>query len=67
MLLNDESVFVDELFEDIGPLIASRVVRPGTAEVIYTHQKDAIKAVEIYHNRQLTAYEVYAGDTASSE
>uniref|UniRef100_A0A8D8YPY9 Polymerase delta-interacting protein 3 n=2 Tax=Cacopsylla melanoneura TaxID=428564 RepID=A0A8D8YPY9_9HEMI len=44
---------IKELFEDIGPLIASRVVRPGTAEVIYVHQKDAIKAVETYHNRQL--------------
>lgn len=44
---------IKELFEDIGDLIASRVVRPGTAEVIYKHQKDAIKAVETYHNRQL--------------
>lgn len=47
------SADIKELFEDIGPLIASRVVRPGTAEVIYASQKDAIKAVETYHNRQL--------------
>uniref|UniRef100_A0A1B6DIL4 RRM domain-containing protein n=2 Tax=Clastoptera arizonana TaxID=38151 RepID=A0A1B6DIL4_9HEMI len=44
---------IKELFEDIGPLLASRIVRPGTAEVIYNLLKDAKKAVEAYHNRQL--------------
>ncbi|XP_075220253.1 uncharacterized protein LOC142323852 isoform X1 [Lycorma delicatula] len=44
---------IKELFEDIGPLVTSRVVRPGTAEVIYVLQKHAIEAVEAYHNRQL--------------
>lgn len=44
---------VQELFEDIGPLVASRLVRPGTAEVIYKMQKDAKTAVDAYHNRQL--------------
>lgn len=44
---------IKELFEDIGPLITSHVVRPGTAEVIYKYQKDAKTAVEAYHNRQL--------------
>lgn len=33
--------------------MTSHVVRPGTAEVIYVNQKDAISAVDAYHNRQL--------------
>ncbi|KAL0272452.1 UNVERIFIED_CONTAM: hypothetical protein PYX00_005412 [Menopon gallinae] len=44
---------VKELFEDIGELISSKVVRPGTAEVVYKLHKDAVKAVDVYHNRQL--------------
>lgn len=44
---------IRELFEDIGPLVASRLVRPGTAEVVYRLYKDAERAVENYHNRQL--------------
>jgi len=44
---------IKELFEDLGPLLTSRLVRPGTAEVIYKFQKDAKKAVDAYHNRQL--------------
>lgn len=31
----------------------SRLVRPGTAEVIFKTLIDAHKAVEVYHNRQL--------------
>ncbi|KAJ9593033.1 hypothetical protein L9F63_015302 [Diploptera punctata] len=44
---------IRELFEDIGPLVTSRLVRPGTAEVVYQLHKDAVKAVDAYHNRQL--------------
>ena len=44
---------IQELFEDIGPLVTSRLVRPGTAEVVYQLHKDAVKAVDAYHNRQL--------------
>ncbi|PNF26710.1 hypothetical protein B7P43_G03372 [Cryptotermes secundus] len=44
---------IRELFEDIGPLVTSRLVRPGTAEVVYQLHKDAVKAVDVYHNRQL--------------
>ncbi len=29
------------------------MIRVGIAEVAYKSQKDAMKAVEIYHNRQL--------------
>ncbi|XP_039292155.1 polymerase delta-interacting protein 3 isoform X2 [Nilaparvata lugens] len=44
---------IKELFGELGQLIASHVVRPGTAEVIYMNQKDAIAAVDAYHNRTL--------------
>ncbi|XP_067013669.1 polymerase delta-interacting protein 3 [Anabrus simplex] len=44
---------IRELFEDIGPLVTSRLVRPGTAEVVYQLHKDAVQAVDVYHNRQL--------------
>nr|CAD7577812.1 unnamed protein product [Timema californicum] len=44
---------IRELFEDLGILITSRLVRPGTAEVVYETLKDAVKAVDVYHNRQL--------------
>lgn len=44
---------IRELFEDIGDLLESRLVRPGVAEVIYRNAKDAEEAVDTYHNRQL--------------
>ncbi|KAG5899131.1 hypothetical protein JTB14_021629 [Gonioctena quinquepunctata] len=44
---------IKELFEDIGQLLAAKLVRPGVAEVIYKNLKDAQKAVDTYHNRQL--------------
>lgn len=44
---------IKELFEDIGELYDSRIVRPGVAEVIYKSLVDAEKAVDTYHNRQL--------------
>uniref|UniRef100_A0A182SGK0 RRM domain-containing protein n=1 Tax=Anopheles maculatus TaxID=74869 RepID=A0A182SGK0_9DIPT len=44
---------IKELFEDIGDLLESRLVRPGVAEVIYRNLEDAEKAVEAYHKRQL--------------
>ncbi|KAK0160439.1 hypothetical protein PV328_007849 [Microctonus aethiopoides] len=47
---------IKELFEDVGELLVSRLVRPGTAEVIYKTIKDATKAVETYHNRQLDGH-----------
>eukprot|EP00095_Tigriopus_kingsejongensis_P006488 maker-scaffold676_size113663-snap-gene-0.27 protein:Tk06488 transcript:maker-scaffold676_size113663-snap-gene-0.27-mRNA-1 annotation:"polymerase delta-interacting protein 3" len=42
-----------ELFGDIGPLKRSKIIESGTAEVVFVNRSDAIKAVEIYHNRQL--------------
>ncbi|XP_011494593.1 PREDICTED: polymerase delta-interacting protein 3-like [Ceratosolen solmsi marchali] len=47
---------IKELFEDVGELLVSRLVRPGVAEVIYKTLKDATKAVETYHNRQLDGH-----------
>lgn len=44
---------VQELFEDVGPLVSAHLVRPGIAEVIYKSLGDAEEAVETYHNRQL--------------
>jgi polymerase delta-interacting protein 3 len=44
---------IKELFEDIGVLLESRLVRPGVAEVIFKTLADAEEAVECYHNRQL--------------
>ncbi|KAJ8722674.1 hypothetical protein PYW07_003854 [Mythimna separata] len=44
---------IEELFGDVGGMLESRLVRPGTAEVMYKTQEDAQKAVDLYHNRQL--------------
>ncbi|KAI5637957.1 RNA recognition motif domain-containing protein [Phthorimaea operculella] len=44
---------IEELFGDVGGMVESRLVRPGTAEVIYKSVEDAQRAVELYHNRQL--------------
>eukprot|EP00099_Drosophila_melanogaster_P017357 NP_573325.1 uncharacterized protein Dmel_CG6961 [Drosophila melanogaster] len=43
---------IRELFSDIGPVYDARVVRPGTAEVIYKSLEHAEKAVDTYHHRQ---------------
>jgi len=42
-----------ELFGDIGALRRAKLIAPGHAEVTFVNKKDALKAVEIYHNRQL--------------
>ena len=44
---------IQELFSDVGHLKRVRISSPGTAEVIYINKADAVKAVEVYHNRQL--------------
>ncbi|XP_013146154.1 PREDICTED: polymerase delta-interacting protein 3-like [Papilio polytes] len=44
---------IEELFGDVGGMLESRLVRAGTAEVIYNSLEDAQKAVDLYHNRQL--------------
>merc|ERR1711874_384678 len=42
-----------ELFGDIGAVRRAKLVTPGHAEVTFVNKRDALKAVEIYHNRQL--------------
>ena len=37
----------------MGALKRARVVRPGTAEVIYLNKPDAVAACRKYHNREL--------------
>lgn len=44
---------IKELFQEVGDLSDARLVRTGVAEVIFKREKDALKAVEVYHNRQL--------------
>ena len=41
------------MFGDIGPLVKATLQRPGMAEVVYTRREDALRAVDVYHNRQL--------------
>jgi hypothetical protein len=42
---------VEELFGEVGDLLAAKLIRPGVAEVLYRNEGDAEKAHEIYHNR----------------
>ncbi|XP_069124554.1 polymerase delta-interacting protein 3-like isoform X2 [Argopecten irradians] len=42
-----------ELFGAIGPMKRARLVKPGTAEVVYVQKDDAMKAAQKYHNREL--------------
>ena len=45
---------ITELFGDIGPLKRAKLLDGGgSAEVVFVNRADAVKAVEIYHNRQL--------------
>ncbi|KAK4026124.1 polymerase delta-interacting protein 3 [Daphnia magna] len=42
-----------ELFGDVGSLVRASLQRPGVAEVVYVRRDDALRAVDVYHNRQL--------------
>jgi RNA recognition motif-containing protein len=44
---------ITELFGDVGALKRARIVESGVAEVVFVKKSDAVRAVEIYHNRQL--------------
>lgn len=59
--------FFQELFEDIGYLVYAKMIRSGVAEVAYTSQKDAAKAVEYYNNRQLDGLPMKCTMVASKE
>ncbi|XP_070506283.1 polymerase delta-interacting protein 3-like [Chironomus tepperi] len=42
-----------ELFSDIGEVMSAKIIRPGTAEIIYRQEGDDERAHEAYHNRIL--------------
>jgi len=42
-----------ELFSDIGEVISAKIIKQGTAEIIYRHEGDDERAHEAYHNRIL--------------
>jgi len=42
-----------ELFGDVGALKRAKIVGHGQGEVVFVKRSDAVRAVEIYHNRQL--------------
>ncbi|XP_071107987.1 uncharacterized protein [Haliotis cracherodii] len=42
-----------ELFGAIGALRKAKLIKQGTAEVVYVKKDDSLKAVQKYHNREL--------------
>ncbi|XP_067671492.1 uncharacterized protein [Haliotis asinina] len=42
-----------ELFGAIGALRKAKLIKQGTAEVVYVKKDDSVKAVQKYHNREL--------------
>ena len=63
--VTQEDIF--ELFGDIGPLMKSTLQRPGVAEVVYAHREDALRAVDVYHNRQLDGLPMHCALAANYE
>lgn len=52
----DESVTegeMKELFSDIGDVLSAKIIRKGTAEIIYKYEGDDTRAHDAYHNRML--------------
>ena len=49
-----------ELFGAIGEMKKARLVKPGTAEVIYKDRSDAQMAVKKYHQRELDGLLFYS-------
>lgn len=44
---------VIELFSDVGLISSAKLGQPGTAVVVYHNAQDALRARDVYHNRQL--------------
>jgi len=44
---------MEELFSTIGTIVTARMVREGVAEAVFSKEADAIRSVEVFHNRQL--------------
>jgi len=56
-----------ELFGDVGPLMKASLQRPGMAQVIYVHREDALRAVDVYNNRQLDGLPMHCALAAAFE
>lgn len=48
-----------ELFGAVGPLKKAKLLKSGTAEVVYVSKKDAMSAVQKYHSRELDGQPMY--------
>lgn len=44
---------MEELFSTIGTIVTARMVREGVAEAQFLKEEDALRSVEVFHNRQL--------------
>lgn len=42
-----------ELFGAVVPLKKAKLLKPGSAEVVYVSKEDAFSAVQKYHSREL--------------
>ncbi|BFZ03035.1 hypothetical protein BsWGS_06074 [Bradybaena similaris] len=48
-----------ELFGAVGPLKKAKLLKPGSAEVVYVNKEDAFSAVQKYHSRELDGQPMY--------
>jgi len=44
---------MEELFSTIGTIVTARMIREGVAEAVFSKEEDALRSVEVFHNRQL--------------
>lgn len=44
---------MEELFSTIGTIVNARMIREGVAEAVFSKEEDALRSVEVFHNRQL--------------
>jgi len=44
---------MEELFSTIGTIVAAKMLREGVAEAVFSKEEDALRSVEVFHNRQL--------------
>lgn len=48
-------------------MIRASLQRPGIAEVVYVRRDDALRAVDVYHNRQLDGLPMHCSMAAVYE
>lgn len=51
-----------ELFAAVGALKKCRMIKAGTAEVIFFKKEEALQAIKRYHNRELDGNYCKRGD-----